>query len=435
MIRIAENGEEIGPDETILQKQNRSLPEIKATTSQPKFKVSGNRNSGASFLVSTEFINYTGKDIYLKTQNNMVVVLEASSEHNRIETPQKCLEIRMKYRLSARNSNAATKELIDSLLSSGEIVSEASKELRNQIIAQSSTSSHRGNLETHTEVTQRITVAEMQAAKAMYIRSCDTVVSERRELALKPHPNSDEGFHQLNVQNARDYHGVSGVFIRIIDNERLLPSRFCYSAKQVIEIPSEVNLNQQSGVYVTTAGVINGRLKTTSHFMSFSEAQDEFGVYETYGEAESNGNPERIADAKLRESELEISRLKIEASKRDADLVRQRQELELEKQILERDRQLRENELATIRHDLKIREHELESLASARDQKALLIKDTIDDSAYRRKDYYERRSTKRKDKSDKRSTEMKLALDVLKYAPAIVIGAYGVYKAIEFTRQ
>lgn len=413
----------------VLQVNNRAVPELKASSAITKYRASGNRNSGASFVTTNEYINYTGNDIYIKSQNNIPIVLEASGDQNRTETTQKCLEVRTTYKLSARNSNISTKQLIEDMLNNGGIVSEAARRFYEAINQQAAASPVRGgNIETVLSTVITITVNELKTAKSIYLRSSDVVVSERREMMLKPHPNSDEGFHQLNVENARDYHGVSGVFVRVIDNERLLPSRFVYSAKQVVEIPSEVNLNQLSGVYVTTSGIVGGVLKTSSEYMGFLDAEERFGVYGTYGEAEANGDPERLLSSKIKESEIEISRLKIDASRRDAELLRQKQELEYEKQTIERDRQVRENDLATIRHTLKLREHELEALAKERETSFQVNKSMLEERSTLRKDYYDKRSTKRKDKSEKTSASMKLLTDGLKYGPGIIMGLYGIYR-------
>lgn len=424
----------------VFPEHNRQVPELKASTAKPVWRPSGNRGSGASFMVSHEYVNYTGEDIYIKTQNNTPIVLEASADQLRVESTHKCLEVKTTYKLSAKASNVKTKEMIESMVNNGEIVAEAAQYFYKAIIEQCSmTSARSGGINTEFNSTTRIPVSELKTAKTIYLRLCDVVISDRRESLLRPHPNSDEGFHQLNVENARDYHGVSGVFIRIIDNERLLPSRYVYSAKHVIEIPSEVNLNQQSGVYVTTAGVQGGVVKTSSEFMTFVDAEANYGVYSTYGEAEANGDPEKLNTTRLRESELELSRLKLESSRRESEIIHQRQQIEVEKQNLERDRQAREHELASLRHVLKVREHDLDAAnklySSALEQSSMARKEYYDSESYSRKDKYDKKSTKRKDRSEKQSAGMKVAMDVVKYAPAVVLGCIGLYKAVEFSRS
>lgn len=413
----------------VMPQSNRAIPESKASTEPLRYKTSKNLNSGASFVVSNEFINYTGSVIYLKTQNNLPIALEPSGDHLRIESTQKCLEIRTTYRLSARNSNALTKELIEAMINNGEIVAESARCFYDAINQQAAASSSRGaSIETLMNATMTIPINTLKASKSTYVRHCDVVVSERREMMLRPHMNSDEGFHQLNVENARDYHGVSGVFIRIIDNERLLPSRFVYSAKQVVEIPSEVNLNQQSGVYITTAGILQGSVKTTSSFLTFAEAEASHGVYSSHGEAEANGDPEKLMASKLRENDVELSRLKIEASHRESEILRQKHALEIDKQNLERDRQARESELSSLKHILKLKEHDFDATVK-------LYNEEMERRSLNRRDDFDKRSYKRKDKSEKQSATYRIATDVLKYAPALVLGVMGIYKAVEFSKS
>ena len=138
-----------------------------------------------------------------------------------------------------------------------------------------------------------------------------------------PHPNSETGMNQFDIAQDQRHLGHAGVFIKIVDNERLHNVRFFYAAKQVIEVPCIKDTNLSSGVYCTIrSSAPHGGLLEETKVFTYEEAEVELGLYRTREEAESCGNPQILLAIEEQKTKRELSQLKIDNEKLKLENVR-----------------------------------------------------------------------------------------------------------------
>jgi hypothetical protein len=202
----------------------------------------------------------------------------------------------------------------------------------------------------------------------------------------------------------------SGIFVELIDNENNITNRYMYVARQLLELPARRDQTKQSGVYFTTAvHDKDGDTNMDPKFYSFEDAEEALGLFKTKEEAMTGGNPEFIAKTKYAEQE---------AALRDAQ--RELEKVKNDHKIAE---QHRLEKMAALKHDLEEKqlymkekindlEHNLEKTKKRNSE----LKEESDSRKLTRADYYEERSYERKDSSE-----------LIKFVPALIVGAIGMF--------
>lgn len=370
--------------------------------------------STASLTVTHEYTNLCNKPVYVKTQNNVGFYVDANTRISSADEHRPHIEIKTTYRVSNNEGIDGTLSLLRAFQENNVLTSDDARQIMDRLVDLYRRDPSRFS-KTNFEfaVFRRILCDTLVRDKKVYLRDCDIVLTLDRNMMLAPHPNSNEGFQQVDVN--RQYHGQAGVFVKVIDNGQFSPSRFFYSGRQVIEVPSVQDRKSESGVYCTIATMQpDGTVQPKTHFYTFEEAEREIGLYRTKQEAETNGSPEKIV-------ELEIARAKNEevCGKRkiaELSLLNEQLKQEFEQRSLEYKAEIQRNN-----HQLETMKLENSRLKESIDVMKAVREDNYDQSKRTRNDYYEERSYRRKDSSE-----------LIKYVPGLVLGVIGIFTAFKF---
>ena len=77
----------------------------------------------AGLTVTTEYTNYTKSDIYLKSQNNLAVVIEPNTTAAVAECSKAHIEIKVTYTIHNSASIFETMSLLQSMVQNGQVLS------------------------------------------------------------------------------------------------------------------------------------------------------------------------------------------------------------------------------------------------------------------------------------------------------------------------
>jgi len=259
-----------------------------------------------------------------------------------------------------------------------------------------------------------IDLFDLKIHKRIYNPQTDLLLHFEAYALDCPHPFSIEGQGILDYHNTIASTKTSGVLVELIDNENNIKNRYMYVAKQLIELPVRKDANRLSGVYLSI--VENDALDDVHinpRYSTFAEAEAQFGIHKTKEEALSGGNPEHISKAyvlslekDLSESKAEFERLKIQ-NQRDKEFYATK--------ASERTDKTEELKFA-IDEQLNAAKAEVEKLKLEGQRQ----KELFEEKARRRDDYYEHRSYTRKDTHE-----------LIKYIPALILGALGAFAVMK----
>lgn len=224
------------------------------------------------------------------------------------------------------------------------------------------------------------------------------------------HPLSTEAGAMDYIRDKLVREKISGILVKIVDNQGSISSRFMKSGDDVVEIRPTIDRESKDGLYRTiVAPGPNGKYlasDTQRHDLSRPIA----GVYRSREDAmQSSEDRVRELESIRHERELEQQ-------------ANRRLQLELEQDLLQSKRQLEESNIAASK--LKA-EFEVQKLANEQTKAELdlKIKERADQFEHRkltRSDYYDERSTSRKDTGDMFKTALAIA--------GVAIGAFSLFK-------
>ncbi len=388
-------------------------------------------HSNPSLEVTKGYSNYTGTIVYLKNQANFTTpLMPGNIRASSVPFPH--VEIKTTYVIYGAKNIVETRTLLEDLEANNALTSLESKWLLDSIYEQSrKNSSYLKMPKFEFCCFHHIASEEIHDADELYIRESDVVLSFNRKTVKNLHPNANSSLNQTMLERNKELHGFCGVFVRVTDNERQTPSFFYYAGKRVVEVPTVVNPSERSGVYITHCGKKENNFASTTEFMSFEEAEEAIGLYRTKDEALSNGDPGEAI-------KVEMARLKVmeqEAERANALL---KQEHDREKLLAQRELEMARHANAQLKEALDIanqrRDFEYETQKQHRDfayksqeqQRDL----TYEDRREYRDDYYDRRKKERSDYYEEKSAGMKLAAEIMKYLPAVIIGGISVFAVL-----
>lgn len=287
-----------------------------------------------TFSISSEYTNYSNETIFLRAQNNLVFAIEpARPSIARPLSPK--LDIKTTYTLVHTEGIYKTYQMLKRLCYQNKLLSNQSNELLNRLTALYNQDGSRTNKFNFTfSVVTSVDISDIKRNRNLYVPEIDAVVSLIEESIgdeceldnylvdenfLRPHPRSEEGMHQLSIQNDRRFKDHSGTFIYIVDNELLSSFRYYYSGKQLITVPSLQNEELDSGVYYTIGSMTrSGVVEYSSGYYTFAEAEVKLGLFLNQQDALSLGNPEIAMKNKALQYEIEIQDLKHEVERAKA---------------------------------------------------------------------------------------------------------------------
>lgn len=391
----------------------------------------------AGLTLSTEYTNYTGADIYIKSQNNLGFVVEPNTKTASVEEPRPHVEIKFIYTIHNNDGILGTMQLMSAMDQNGMLLGLDAEALQKRLTDLYMRDASRGNKMNFSFVIyKRVLDDELRRSKTVYVRECDLIVCKDKSSMMVPHPNSNEGMQQTEVTVNRNYYGQAGIFVKVIDNQHLAKIRYYHGGKNLISVPSIVDESKESGVYCTISTMASDGLVTpTSRFLTFEEAEEAIGLYRTKEEALSHGDPEIALRAEEARNKAEEAKGKVEERRlaRELTEVKHRAEMEAIR---------REEELNQLKQSLEIYRGEntrlkesIDVRKSVRDDSYDVVKkhrdDEFDQTKKYREDYYETRDRRRKDYYEDRSYERKDSSEMIKFIPAFLLGIAG---AVAFIR-
>lgn len=364
-----------------------------------------NGENTIDFKTNQFYINNTSSDVTVVLRNNFPITVSKASggygrgkdltirtvyqfnSHDRII---KTINAIHEYKKHYNNNQPELEMLLDTLIK----MFDGNKDIRNVSIS----------------IDRNIDVTSLKEHRCVYAPDNDILLQYGEYDASQPHPFSIEGHAISEYKEFINTRKTSGVFVELVDNENNIKSRYMYVAKNFMEIPVRKDKNRPSGVYFTTAEFDRlDDIHIDPKFYSFEEGESELGLYKTKEEAMSGGNPENISKSEARQNEAAI----IEA----------KQELEKVKTEAKLKEIHRAEELNALKHEQEARQAELkekiidlEFILEAKKKQTAELKEEVDARKAKRGDYYEERSHSRKDTSE-----------LLKFAPAVLLGAIGVF--------
>lgn len=408
-----------------------SINEAGVRIADPDTSYSDNHHVGyrtAGLTISAEYTNFTGIDLYLKTQNNLPFVVEPNTQQICSAETRPHLEVKITYHLHNNDSILRTMETLVALRANSSLHGLDINALIAKIMKlYESDASKNNKLNFKFMVYKRVLLDDLIRSDTLYLRECDLIVARSRAQMGMPHPNSSEGMHRTEVMSNKKLMGLTGIFTRVVDNENLAKVRYYYAGKHLITVPSDHAQDKASGVYCTISTTASdGVVSQQEIFMTFEEAQERIGLYRTQDDALSHGDPEIALRAEEARNKSEEARSKLEASRLSRELAEVKHRSEMA--ALQK-----EEELTRIRHSLEITKAEngqlkesLEIRKVAREDGYDVVKKKRDDKFEKRKksreDRYDDRDKYRKDYYDRRSYERKDSSELIKFIPGLAIG-------------
>lgn len=363
-----------------------------------------------NFNVNVEFENHTGKTLYIKNIRNAVFAIQPETNVERVYGNHDHLAVHITYELTDINNIVETKRIIEAVKANGGVITEETERLYKEVqklFAENPSTTQRRRFVF--KVTRIIDASVITKSAAIIQNDTSLVITVYREQAKRPHPYSPQGLHEVDMENEKQNFGMTGVFIKVVDNEMIASNRYFYAGKQLISVPSTIDKNRESGVYVTVAtGAADLTVNRESSFYTFTEAEERLGLYKSQELALTHGNPELI-------KETEIARHKS-------------REMELKNEALSLKQKLNNQdvELAEIKRQNTVLEEALKAASKLRDFNHDNAKAERDIKNNKRKNKTEKKAMKEKQKYEERSAKRKDTSEIIKFIPTIITGAIAV---------
>lgn len=369
-------------------KMRNSLPKVYHGVATAGGALDGPRRSPVEYKVS--YINKSYCDVTVAMRSGFSFTIPASDDR----FGEKFI-IRMELALSPW-----VRIDVEKLL--GQIREDSNSELaamKQSIELQSSKSRHGGTLIT---VDYPVTIEELKKyGGALYYSEIDQVVALGNSDNVPLHPYSEKG----RSMYSEDVHGSRSVGfvynLEIIDNSGRLGIRYVNINGNIYPLQPKADYGRRDGIYVRTAGHLDeyGNPSSSMRRVSFETAANDLGIFNSYEDAETLGDPDRSHTRELAAEQRETQRLKVELS-------RHQHERELDKLQRDEERQRNEDERARQAADFaRMREE----TSYALDLRRIETKDRFEERSYVRKD----------------STE------VIKALPGVIVGLGAIAMAVK----
>lgn len=267
-----------------------------------------------------------------------------------------------------------------------------------------------------------ISLEDLRNSQAIHDKSTGYTVTVNNKHLIVNNPESKDSETQGEVDEYIT-NRPNGLLFEIVDNTDTIKERFIFSGNQVIKIPVIKSVSRESGLYVTSVrdfGNDKSETITTPFILStqdggakFAEGEKKYGLFRTREEALTHGHPENISNSRMEEMVQQTKIMEQQTKVMEHEHKRQVLQWDAEKRNMVMEHEAAMNRIAM---DHKQQLNALETQAKARDEEIARLKDEIEKRKVVRNDYYESRSSERKDNSE-----------LIKYVPALLIGALGVF--------
>lgn len=365
-----------------------SIPLVEAPPNQ--FTI----NEQCDLSVYTKYLNYTGRTISMGYRNG--VVFDIPSREDRLYQD---FIVRQEMNISDRLSNSVRNKLLNyeglespDFRAFKKLFMEAYRDRNHGVIL---------------KFDYKVAVADINhQGGSIYLTELDIILSTRKD-NIPIHPLSLEAASRapISVQSNSDSNGVS---FYIVDNDDTIGTHYTRMFGKIVRVETIKNGLKPDGLYIDYRGMSDSQRGNTEDFREFvpvTEMENIGWLCKTFAEAKNAPDREVEFGLKLKELELEGKRITAETNLVKADHEKERLHLEHRNSELQRELNERDQQFRIIDADLQRRISEEEHRSKIEQM--------------RTRDFYEEKSIARKDSSE-----------LIKFIPALLLGAGAAYAAI-----
>jgi hypothetical protein len=246
---------------------------------------------------------------------------------------------------------------------------------------------------------------------AFYHNALDTLFTFPDATAKGSHPFSRAGIEEEMMERSKavapDKQFVFSV--EIIDSLGKYGDRYISISNRIFKLTAQKDKNKPDGVYIVSSTPAIGTISSENLVVcryDFEDAEKAVGVYRTFEEAQTYGDP-----SLARKKEITDLEHGIQLAKHQAELAKSSQsmaKLEAERTLMERDLKIKE-----LQYERDIRQREMDDLRARQEH-------LIEINRMEMKERYEQRTYVRKDTSE-----------MLKYLPVVLTGIGAVLMAVK----
>ncbi len=223
-----------------------------------------------------------------------------------------------------------------------------------------------------------------QKGGSVYCKPKDIVISLGNIYNAPPHPYAEDSIHDylLDEKISNQDLGSPAFRIEIVDNNNQISSRFIFAFGELHEIKPKLDINRESGVYLTLMeanSIFDRGYSVVQKKYTFEEAKEKLGLYKTREEASAAGDIQLIRKEELTRLAHANEVLKQETIEIKANI---------EKETAERDRQFNKEKAELEEKIIKLKA-EKEEIEHFREQERNARKDDYERKSHERKDYSE----------------------------------------------
>ena len=214
----------------------------------------------------------------------------------------------------------------------------------------------------------------------LYLQNIDLQISILTAGETPPHPHSMLGVRNRDAHEFKQELASAGVFygIYIRDQCQEFGERYVNVNGSVMHIPVRNDTDdKRDGVYIVTAGKLTSQVpheRVLVEYYPFEEANDKIGLYKTYAEALTLGNPEERMRRELEEKKQQLAMEELEWKRERA---RHERQVELERDQMRTAMMEYEFQLSRLNQLNKLFAAELERREMQHRREMAIIKDIL----------------------------------------------------------
>lgn len=370
----------------------------------PSPEVYKGNGKSTQFEICTDYVNNLGEPVHVALANGFRFTLEPDTQDS--NDFQTGVIVRVRITCDYKIKNAMQQLLKSKENYCGSIMESIGLIIENNGFQQSMADRNKWTLAYQYTLPRHLLVEN----RCVYANDANVLFSLLDPELIHPYSNLD--LIQTSVSTVPEENNTV-IGVRVVDNEDSVPRLYLRLGEEIISVDSVKDNRRKSGAYVKLSN------NEGPMYIPFGEDLIKVGLYQTKQEATQFGDSlaeqrakRELAHAEnlLKESNIELQRLKME---NDNEAYKYKREImELEARL---NKEKHEYELRTTQLDEEYKDKIRRIEAEEREHKAQLNRRALE-----QKDYYEERSHQRKDSSE-----------WLKALPTLLVGLGGLFMALK----
>lgn len=389
----------------------------------------GDSENKSIFKYTYHFLNYTNEIITIMDRDNLAVPITpmfmgtSETQMNVGVTNDKRFVVRKAYHFKQNQIMRSVVENIKAMMDEYSIGQDSDINILRQSLLHNLDSSKSGNsyISILTIYVDRIiNIDHFKSDEVIYEPKSDLLLMKGRLNTKYPHPYSKEGIAREEYASALKDKNYFCLMVEIVDNEKITDNRYMYVANQLMPVPVSRDVTKESGVWYAVANSEGQGLDSIKMKHIPLDKAETLGIYNNKEAAMTGGNP--AVDSNLKQI----------AAQKELELARMANHRLIEENKATLDK--RNTEYQTLLLDNKTTVTRLEAELEILKKRTQATKEIIDVKRTKRDDSYSKKDMKRElkrklenarrdDYFDNRSHELKNTSEVIKYVPAIALGA------------